>query len=122
MIRFQQIVEGRALTDDEAEKVLAAVLPKKRKTTHWKAVAKAAQLATHDRDIDFERVSACLDAESDAVRASSDRLLAEQRAHDTTLGVLANVDRKAARYLISAIIGWLLFVGTLAAYARVVFR
>lgn len=108
--------------DDFGINLADVPLPEKRKTFHWKAIAKAAQLAVHDREIDLERVSQCLDAESDAVRASSDRLLAEQRAHDTTLGVLANVDAKAARYLVSALIGWLLFAGALAAYARVVFR
>mgnify|MGYP001567591295 FL=1 len=44
------------LTDGEAEKVLAvlAVPVKKRKTTHWKAVAKAAVAAVAERQTEID--------------------------------------------------------------------
>lgn len=88
------------LTDAETDAMVAAFLPKKRNTKHYKAIAKAAEKLAGER-------LTMLEAESDALIATRKAMFAA----DNRAG-LAETDAFVARRV--ALVGWLLFALSLA--------
>ena len=84
-----------------------APIKKTRRTHHWKAIAKTAQDALHGRELEAEKLNACLDIEVAArVRAQSDAV---------------QLERAVRRWRLTAMAGGLFALLTLAALARAVF-